>query len=94
MERVAQLVEHLTFNQEVMGSNPIALTNKLIVKPGDIGNRTYLQTWVTTSGRTGCRLVAGFLLQVDKAEIVTHEADDPNALVDLLDAEALASEHG
>ena len=26
-ERVAQLVEHLTFNQEVMGSNPIALTN-------------------------------------------------------------------
>src|ERR1700737_5644284 len=28
-ERVAQLVEHLTFNQEVMGSNPIALTNKI-----------------------------------------------------------------
>lgn len=25
-ERVAQLVEHLTFNQGVMGSNPIALT--------------------------------------------------------------------
>ena len=25
-ERVAQPVEHLTFNQEVMGSNPIALT--------------------------------------------------------------------
>ena len=28
-ERVAQLVEHLTFNQEVMGSNPIALTNEI-----------------------------------------------------------------
>jgi hypothetical protein len=28
-ERVAQLVEHLTFNQRVMGSNPIALTNKI-----------------------------------------------------------------
>ena len=25
-ERVAQLVEHLTFNQGVMGSSPIALT--------------------------------------------------------------------
>ena len=25
-ERVAQLVEHLTFNQVVMGSSPIALT--------------------------------------------------------------------
>ena len=28
-ERVAQLVEHLTFNQRVMGSSPIALTNKI-----------------------------------------------------------------
>jgi hypothetical protein len=28
-ERVAQLVEHLTFNQRVMGSNPIALTIKI-----------------------------------------------------------------
>ncbi len=26
LERVAQSVEHLTFNQRVMGSNPIALT--------------------------------------------------------------------
>jgi hypothetical protein len=29
-ERVAQPVEHLTFNQEAMGSNPIALTNNTI----------------------------------------------------------------
>jgi hypothetical protein len=28
-ERVAQLVEHLTFNQEVPGSSPGALTNKI-----------------------------------------------------------------
>ncbi|VTZ27884.1 hypothetical protein MPC1_6970003 [Methylocella tundrae] len=28
-ERVAQLVEHLTFNQRVMGSNPIALTKQI-----------------------------------------------------------------
>ena len=28
-ERVAQLVEHLTFNQRVMGSSPIALTNEI-----------------------------------------------------------------
>ena len=27
--RVAQLVEHLTFNQTVTGSNPVALTNLL-----------------------------------------------------------------
>jgi len=30
----------------------------------------------------------------DEAEIVVHEADDPNAVVDLLDAEAPTGEHG
>jgi hypothetical protein len=34
------------------------------------------------------------LLQVDIAEIVVHKADDPNAVVDLFDAEALAGEDG
>ena len=36
----------------------------------------------------------GFLFEIDEAEIVVHEADDPNAVVDLLDAEALTGEHG
>ena len=35
-----------------------------------------------------------FLLEIDKAEIVIHEADDPNTVVDFLDAEALTGEHG
>jgi hypothetical protein len=32
------------------------------------------------------------LLQVDVTEIVVHEAHDPNAIVDLLDADALTGE--
>ena len=36
----------------------------------------------------------GFLFEIDEAEIVVHEADDPNTVVDLLDAEALTGEHG
>jgi hypothetical protein len=40
------------------------------------------------------RGLQGPLLQVDVSEIVLHEADDPNAVVDLLDAEALPGEHG
>jgi hypothetical protein len=36
----------------------------------------------------------GLLLQVDVAQIVVHEADEPYALVDFLDAEPLAGEHG
>ena len=34
------------------------------------------------------------LFEIDEAEIVVQEADDPNAVVDLLDAEALTGEHG
>ena len=30
----------------------------------------------------------------DVSEIVAHEADEPNAVVDLLDADALAGKHG
>ena len=36
----------------------------------------------------------GPLLQVDVAEIIIHETNEPNAIVDLLDAERLTFEHG
>jgi hypothetical protein len=36
--------------------------------------------------------VQGFGIQVDIAEIVAHEADDPNSVVDLFDADALSGE--
>src|SRR5437660_2668088 len=38
-----------------------------------------------------CRV---FLLQVDIAKIVIEETDEPNTLVDFLDADFLAGEHG
>jgi hypothetical protein len=34
-----------------------------------------------------------FLLQVDIVEIVVDEADEPNAVVDFLDAESLTGQH-
>ena len=36
----------------------------------------------------------GFLLQVEVSEIIAHEADEPNAVIDFLDAEFLAGQHG
>jgi hypothetical protein len=36
----------------------------------------------------------GPLLEVDIAEIIVHEADEPNAVVDFPDAEFLTGEHG
>jgi hypothetical protein len=39
----------------------------------------------------GCRV---FLLQVEVPEIIVHEACEPNAIVDFLNAEFLAGQHG
>jgi len=36
----------------------------------------------------------GFLLQVEISKIIVHEACEPNAIVDFLDAELLASQDG
>jgi hypothetical protein len=36
----------------------------------------------------------GFLLQVEVTEIIVHEAGEPNAVVDFLDAKFLAGQHG
>ena len=36
----------------------------------------------------------GFLFEIDEAETLVQEAHDPNAVVDLLDAEALTGKHG
>jgi hypothetical protein len=62
-ERVAQLVEHLTFNQEVMGSNPIALTNEINML--DEKHRTKHSaeinqgnTWGNATNRRAARTVA------------------------------------
>jgi hypothetical protein len=35
----------------------------------------------------------GVLLQVEISQFIMHEADEPNAVVDLLDAGPLASQH-
>ena len=36
----------------------------------------------------------GFLLQIDEAKIIAHEADEPNAVVDFLDPQALTGQDG
>jgi len=38
-------------------------------------------------------LVVGLLLQIEIFQIVVHEADEPNAVVEFLDAELLAGQH-
>jgi hypothetical protein len=47
-----------------------------------------------TSRRTVVEGRQGFLLQIDIAKIVVHEADEPEAVVAFLDFQALAGQHG
>jgi hypothetical protein len=76
----------------ILGGHPIRHPPR--VRTGDIGNGTYLRRgWHPWAERV-VRGLQGFLLQIDEAEIVAHETDDPNTVVDLLDAEALTGEHG
>src|SRR5262245_49914036 len=56
-------------------------------RSGDIGDGLLRAEWVVEG-------LQGLLLQVEVSEIVMHEADEPNAVVDFLDAELLAGQHG
>lgn len=49
---------------------------------------------MTTAAERVVQGLQGFLLQVDISQIIVHEADEPNAVVDFLDAELSAGEHG
>src|SRR5215813_8156657 len=55
-------------------------------RTGDMGDRDRAE-WVVEG-------LQGLLLQVEISEIVMHEADEPDPLVDFLDAELLAGQHG
>ena len=58
----------------------------LLVRTGDTGDNLGTERVVER--------LQGPLLELDIAEIVIHEADEPNAVVNLLDAEPLTGEHG
>jgi hypothetical protein len=50
-------------------------------------------TWATTCVERVVDALQGPLLQVDIAETIVHEADEPNPVVGLFDAYGPASEH-
>src|SRR5262249_23595879 len=58
----------------------------LLIRTGDVGDNLGAERVVER--------LQGPLLELDVAEIVVHEADEPNAVVDLLNAERLTGEHG
>ena len=74
-------------NPSLSASTNSASTNN--VRPGDMGNGTYLRHGSQPRAERVVEGLQGFLLQVEVSKIIMHEADEPNAFVDLLDAEFL-----
>jgi hypothetical protein len=58
----------------------------LLIRTGDIGDNLGAERVVER--------LQGPLLELDVAEIVVHEADEPNVIVDLLNAKCLTGERG
>src|ERR1700738_215038 len=68
--------------------------NDFNVQPGHMGDRTYLRHGEQPRAERVVEGLQGSLLQIDVSEILAHKAEDPNSVVDLLDADALAGKHG
>jgi hypothetical protein len=58
----------------------------LLIRTGDIGDNLGAERVVER--------LQGPLLELDVAEIVAHEADEPNVVIDLLNAKRLTGERG
>ena len=60
------------------------------VRSGDIGNRTFRRHRLHFWPEGVLQGLQGFFLQINIAEIVIHKGDEPNAVVNFLDAHGLA----
>ena len=76
-----------------MGSNPAGRAKLSSVRTGDMVNGPYLRHRQQPRAERVVEGLQSLLFQVEVAEIVMHEAYDPDAVVDLLDADTLTGQH-
>ena len=91
---IAQLVEHRIRNAGVGGSSPSCGTILVHVRPGDMGNRLFRRHGLHICSERVVDCLQGSLFEVNVSEVIVHEADEPDAVIDLSDADALSAEHG
>ena len=75
----------------VEGSNPFARSSALHVQSGHMGDRLYLRHGSQPRAERGVEGWQGFLFEVEISEVVVEEGDEPDAVIDFLDAEFLAT---
>src|SRR5439155_16420282 len=76
----------------VVGPCPVRTAPRCTVRSGDIGNRTFRRHRLHFWPEGVLQGLQGFFLQINIAEIVIHKTDEPNAVVNFLDADGLPGE--
>jgi hypothetical protein len=64
------------------------------VRPGDIGNTLYRRDRLHIRSERVVDGLQGSLLEVNVSEVIVHEGDEPDSVIDLLDSDPLTGEHG
>lgn len=77
-----------------VGSSPTARTTSIPVRPGDIGNTLYRRDRLHIRSERVVDGLQGSLLEVNVSEVIVHEGDEPDSVIDLLDSDPLTGEHG
>jgi hypothetical protein len=65
-----------------------------LVRPGDIGDRSYRRHRLHFWAKSVVERLQSFFLQIDVPEIVIHKADQPNTFFDSLDTHSLPRKDG
>ena len=88
----SSLVARWAHNPKVGGSNPPPATILPVVRSGDIGNRMFRRHRLHFWPEGVLQGLQGFFLQINIAQIVIHKTDQPDSVVDFLNADGLAGE--
>src|SRR3981189_1182751 len=73
--RGSSVVEQPIRNRQVVGSTPTLGSTFRLVRPGDIGDRSYRRHRLHFWAKRVVERLQSFFLQIDVAEIVLHKAD-------------------
>jgi hypothetical protein len=72
----------------------LPLRHFFFVRPGDIGNTLYRRDRLHIRSERVVDGLQGSLLEVNVSEVIVHEGDEPDSVIDLLDSDPLTGEHG
>ena len=73
------------------GFESLLLRQRSRVRPGDIGNTLYRRDRLHIRSERVVDGLQGSLLEVNVSEVIVHEGDEPDSVIDLLDSDSPSS---